>query len=270
MNDGERRGGSFYDEPGVLDDYLAHRHRAVRSPNLVMEQPAFLRAAGDLGRARILDLGCGDGAFGRLAADQGCSHYLGVDGSAGMVERARHDLADLVDGGAFRIVHADLEDLETLTEVRSNGPYDLIASRMALHYVADLVAVLRPARELLAPGGRLVASVVHPVITSTVDPGPDRARTTWTVDDYFRPGPRRRRWFGSEVTWYHRTIEDYTVAVAAADLRLTALGEAAPDPDRFDGDQDEYERRARVPLFLILSAAGPAPRASTPPTDVRR
>lgn len=249
-NDQPTRGGAFYDDPEVLERYLAHRHRAVYSPNLVMEEPAFLRAAGDLAGARILDLGCGDGELGRSAIAAGAAAYTGLDGSARMVERARAGWGDVAADRA-RIVHGDLEDLATAAGI--GGPFDLITARMVLHYLADPAPVLRAVRDRLAPDGRFVASVVHPVITAH-DAGTDGPRTSWTVDDYFVPGPRHRTWFGSTVTWHHRTIEQHLAALADAGLRLETLSEARPEPERFGPATEEYERRRRVPLFLVLAA----------------
>jgi len=237
------RGGAFYDDPTVLGDYLTHRHAAVDSPNLVMEEPAFLAEAGDLAGRRILDLGCGDGSFGLQAYERGCRAYTGVDGSSMMVDRARRTLADT----SAEIVHRDIEDL------RLKQDFDLITSRMALHYVEDLGPVFEGVRSMLASDGKFVMSVVHPVITSH-DNNNDGPRTTWTVDGYFDPGPRQRQWFGSTVTWFHRSIEDHVNALADAGLLLTGLREATPVPELFGDATDELARRRRVPLFLVLSA----------------
>ncbi len=237
------RGGDFYDDPRVLDDYLAHRHATVQSPNLVMEEPAFLAEAGDLAGRRILDLGCGDGSFGLHAFEHGCRSYTGVDGSSMMADRARRTLADT----SAEVVHRDIEDLGL------DRTFDLITSRMALHYVEDLRPAFTGVRSMLAADGRFVMSVVHPVITSH-DNGNDGPRTTWTVDDYFDPGPRQRQWFGSTVTWHHRSIEDHVTALADAGLVLTGLREAAPVPELFGDAAHELARRRRVPLFLVLAA----------------
>jgi len=42
-------------------------------------------------------------------------------------------------------------------------------------------------------------------------------RTSWLVDDYFLPGPRRRAWMGSAVIWFHRTVEAYVRETRAPD-----------------------------------------------------
>lgn len=241
------RGGAFYDDPQVLDEYLTHRHAAVRSPNLVMEEPAFLTLAGDLAGQRILDLGCGDANFGVAALTAGCASYTGIDGSSLMVAQAKLNLADVRTEAQVSVLHRDLEDFTIDAE------YDLVCSRLALHYLEDLGPVLARAHAALAPSGRFVMSVVHPTITS-YDRGGDGPRTDWTVDRYFHPGPRERQWFGSAVVWHHRTIEDHVTALADAGLVLTGLSEAAPVSELFDDAIEELERRRRVPLFLVLSA----------------
>jgi len=101
-------------------------------------------------------------------------------------------------------------------------------------------------------------TVVHPVITS-YDNRPDGPRTTWTVDDYFNPGQRIRAWMGSQVTWHHRTIENYFATLARSGLTVTSLRECEPDAARFEGDTYELIRRRRVPSFLLLNARVSAP-----------
>jgi SAM-dependent methyltransferase len=248
------RGGSFYDAPGVHARYTGHHDESRFSPNHVMEEPAVLAELGDPAGLHVLDLGCGDGRFGRKLLDAGCAGYLGIDGSRAMVEHARATLA----GTTGRVAHGNLEDFAA-----APGSVDVITARLSLHYVDDVAVVLAAAARALRPCGRFLMTVVHPVITSH-DTRSSRPRTTWTVDDYFHSGPRTRAWFGRPVTWYHRTVEQYVDAVTASGLTLTALRECQPVADRFDGDTEEWARRMRVPLFLLLSATtDPAARPTT-------
>ncbi len=245
----DQEGESFYDAPGVHDRYTAHRQDRRLSPNHVMEEPAVLAEMGDPAGLRVLDLGCGDGAFGRLLLAAGALSYRGVDSSSSMVEQACRTLA----GTAGRVDLADIEDFTG--EAHS---VDLVTARLSLHYVADLDRVLAACAQALAPGGRLIVTVVHPVITS-YDNRPDGPRTTWTVDDYFNPGQRIRAWMGSQVTWHHRTIENYFATLARSGLTVTSLRECEPDAARFEGDTYELIRRRRVPSFLLLNARVSAP-----------
>jgi ubiquinone/menaquinone biosynthesis C-methylase UbiE len=238
------RGGGFYDVEGTHAAYLAHRHSGTASPNTVMEEPAFLAALGPVDGLRVLDLGCGDGSFATHALDRGAVSYLGIDGSTLMITTAERDHGS----ERARFAVGDIEDL--VTEAAS---VDVVTSRMALHYVEHLEPVLATVRRALVPGGRLVVSVVHPVITCHDEPaaGP---RTSWTVDDYFLPGPRVRTWFDSPVTWYHRTVEQYVRALRSAGFALTELSECEPDERLLADDIDELARRRRVPLMLVLAA----------------
>ncbi|MFB9628906.1 class I SAM-dependent DNA methyltransferase [Nonomuraea helvata] len=237
------RGGSFYDVPHVFERYLDHRHSGVSSPNQVMEEPALLEELGTVGGLRVLDLGCGDAAIGQTLLNAGCHSYLGLDGSAAMVEAGNAALR----GTPGRVELADIEDFSA-----PPSSFDLIVSRLAFHYVDDLQPVLDACHACLSPGGRIVFTVAHPVLSSH-DSGTQGKRTSWVVDDYFVKGPRERSWMGGTVTWFHRTVEDYVVALMKAGFSLSSLRECAPSEDLFNGDVAELERRRRVPLFLLLA-----------------
>lgn len=242
-------GGTFYDDPGVFDLYSAHRADGVFSPNLVMEEPAVVDHVGDVTGRRVLDLGCGDATLGRRLLDIGCTSYLGVDDSARMAEAARRTLR----GTSGRVVHQDLRHVE----YADNGA-DLIMARLVLHYIAEVAPVLAACRRWLSPGGRLIITVPHPVITSyDGGSGPGRPRTSWEVDDYFLTGPRTRAWMGSSVNWQHRTVQDYVEALLASGFTVTALSECPPRDDLFGDNLEELRRRRRTPLFLLLAATSP-------------
>ncbi|WP_433436668.1 class I SAM-dependent DNA methyltransferase [Nonomuraea sp. CA-141351] len=240
---GSGRGGSFYDVPHVFERYLGLRHSGVSSPNYVMEEPALLEELGTVAGLRVLDLGCGDAAIGQVLLNAGCRSYLGLDGSAAMVEAGNAALH----GTSGRVEMADIEDFSA-----PPSSFDLIVSRLAFHYVNDIQPVLAACHACLSPGGRIVFTVVHPVLTS-YDSGTREKRTSWVVDDYFVDGPRARSWMGGTVTWFHRTVEDYVAALMRTGFTLTSLRECAPREDRFNGDVAELARRRRVPLFLLLA-----------------
>lgn len=234
-----------YEDPAALAAYERHRHSGATSPNTVMEEPALRRHLGDVRGLRVADLGCGDAAIGADLLDAGCAEYYGIDASPGMVELAR----------------ARLEGRNATIEVRDltsfgfpPDRFDLVISRLALHYVADVAPVLAACRACLSPGGSIVLTVVHPVLTAHDGGAPGRRRTSWLVDDYFVRGERRRPWFGTTVTWHHRTVEDWVALLLGAGFVLEALSECAPERALFHGDEAEFARRLRVPLFLLLAA----------------
>lgn len=235
---------TFYGDSSAVDAYLAHRHSPVSSPNLVMEEPAFREEAGDVRGLRIIDLGCGDGTFGAECVAAGCDSYLGVDSSETMIERARVGASS----ARARFQQAAIEGFEA-----EHGSVDLVTARMALHYVGDLGPVLTRAHGALVEGGRLIVTVVHPVVTAA-NSSSEGQRTNLVVDDYFLPGNRQREWFGRPVVWQHRTTEQYVSELHRAGFVLTSLRECEPVEHLFDGNESEFQRRRRVPLFLLLHA----------------
>lgn len=104
---------------------------------------------------RVVDLGCGPGELTRLAHERlGARETIGVDSSAAMLaEAARHA------GPGLRFAQGDLAAFE-------DGPFDVVLSNAALHWVPDHAALLARLAALLAPGGQLAfqipANEAHP------------------------------------------------------------------------------------------------------------
>ena len=237
-------GPAFYDQTAVFDSYTQHRAHPD-APNNTMEGPLVRSLLGEVRGEDVLDLGCGSGGFGVELLAAGAASYLGVDGSANMVALAREQLRST----AARVVHADLQ-----TWPMPVARFTRVCARLVLHYLPDLEPVLQRVHGALRPGGRLVFSVEHPVITCC-----DRAwrgqglRQEWIVDDYFRTGARATDWIGSRVLKYHRTVEDHFLALQACGFEVESLREARPERAYFQNDAD-FERRQRIPLFLVMSA----------------
>ncbi|WP_409253773.1 class I SAM-dependent methyltransferase [Bacillus sp. SCS-153A] len=236
------KGSSAYEEKEFFESFLSRRQRK-ESPNNAMEKPVIIDLLGNVHDKNVLDLGCGDGEFSHEMLDAGARHYSGIDGSKNMVESAVANFQS--DGADFQ-----LSDLESLT-LEANR-YDLIVSRMVLHYIEDLDRLVSEVYTALKPGGEFVFSVMHPVITATFNhfSGKEK-RSHWVVDNYFETGERVEAWMSHSVVKYHRTIEDYISLALSAGFKVSNLKEAAPKKEAF-ADDGEYERRSRIPLFLIL------------------
>jgi SAM-dependent methyltransferase len=208
-----------------------------------MEEPALLEEVGSVTGLDIVDLGCGDAEFGWRALERGCTSYLGIDNSEAMLAGARRVLV----GTRAVLRHSRIEDFRP-----ARDSLDLVVSRLALHYVDDVTAVFAACSEGLRDGGRMVFTVLHPLITSNDTRGPHELRQNWVVDRYFQHGPKQRRWLEDTVTWYHRPLEAWIQAFLGAGFQVTTVSECEPLRDRLP-DAAEYERRRRIPLFLLLS-----------------
>ena len=237
-------GSTFYDDDAIFQTYMARRGRR-NNPNDTLEKPVILELVGDFTDKRILDLGCGDAAFGREALAKGCQTYLGIEGSYNMVQVAQQILS----GTSGRVVQADIETWEYPAQA-----FDLVVSRLVLHYIQDLSAIFRRVHHTLAPEGRFVFSVEHPVITScNRSRQGDSLRQDWIVDDYFGTEQRITTWMGGQVVKYHRTVESYFTGLQRAGFLVESLREAEPQRERFGEDEETYQRRKRIPLFLIMA-----------------
>ncbi|ACK72061.1 Methyltransferase type 11 [Gloeothece citriformis PCC 7424] len=240
----EKSGLDFYDDEAVFTNYTEHRQR-LDTPNDTLEKPVMMDLIGIITDKRILDLGCGDAAIGREFLDRGAASYVGLEGSHKMAALALQTLA----GTSGQVIRQEIE-----TWTYPPAAFDLVIARLSLHYVADLKRVFSNVRQTLDRQGQFVFSVEHPVITSC-DRGwkAGTLRQDWVVDDYFKTGLRVTNWLGAYVKKYHRTIEEYFYLLQEAGLRIKDLREARPQLQHFH-DIQTYERRKRIPLFLILAA----------------
>jgi SAM-dependent methyltransferase len=240
------KGPDFYDDPEVFNTYMRGRMRP-NSPNATIEKPIFHELLGDVVGARILDLGCGDGAFGQELLRAGCESYTGIEASQRMVAQAQIELTH----PAGEVVLSSMENWEYPA-----AHFDLVLSRLALHYIDDVASVLRHVHQTLTPSGRFIFSVEHPVLTScnrSRGENGDGVRQDWIVDDYFVMGKREVMWMGQRVIKVHRTIEEYFTALQEAGFIVTHLRESRPMPQYFTDDA-LFRRRSRIPLFLFLAA----------------
>jgi SAM-dependent methyltransferase len=99
---------------------------------------------------RVLDVGCGAGAFLRLAADRG-AHVFGLDASEALIELARS-----------RVPEAELRVGEMEELPYADGSFDLVTGFNSFFFAADMVAALREASRVAKPGAPVVIQVWGP------------------------------------------------------------------------------------------------------------
>jgi ubiquinone/menaquinone biosynthesis C-methylase UbiE len=103
-----------------------------------------LVAIGDLQASRVLDVGCGTGAFAAALVERG-ARVCGVDPSAEMLAQA----AEATDG----MIELELGRAEALPF--EDASFDRVVFRLVIHLV-DLPRALREAARVLVPEGRIV------------------------------------------------------------------------------------------------------------------
>jgi SAM-dependent methyltransferase len=214
-----------------------------------MEKPDLLDLIGSVAGLRVVDLGCGNAEIGPELLAAGATSYLGVEPSRNMLGLAHQTLA----GTGGEVVAATIEEW-----TYPPAAFDLVISRLALHYVDDIAGTFARAFGTLVPGGRLVFSVEHPVMTCCDRAlGADGRRRDWIVDDYHVSGRRVMRWLGGDVVKFHHSTEEYVTGVLGAGFVLEGLREGRPRREQFVREE-EYRRRLRIPLMLLLAARKPS------------
>lgn len=262
MSGGRRRGVRGWDALAAwYDGWVGpkgsehHRRTAI---------PATLSLLEARPEERILDIGCGQGVLAPHVARLG-AQYTGVDISPRLLARARRQ-----HGGHGRFYHADAAALAQHPEL-AGGQFEAAVFLLSIQDMDPLEEVIRNARELLVPQGRVILLMTHPCFRVPRQSGwgwdEGRKLRYRRVDHYLTPLPVPMKSYpgGSGVTTsFHRPLGEYIAALAAHGLWLDAMSElpAEAQPRRRGksvGGLSRAEERAQreIPLFLALRARDP-------------
>jgi SAM-dependent methyltransferase len=167
---------------------------------------------------------------------------VGIDSSPAMVEMARERHEALVADA----VALPFED----------GAFDLVVAYMSVMNMDDPEAGVLEAARVLAAGGRLCISLVHPLDAAGTFEGDDFV----IRGSYFDPEPKlwESERDGIRVTFYDRALPLERLARTCEDagLLIEAVREPRPSAE-FVAANPLAGRRLRVPLFLHMRAGKP-------------
>lgn len=237
---------NIYDDPEFFAGYSQLR-RSREGLTGAPEWPTLRSMLPPLQSLRVLDLGCGFGAFARWASEEGAQSVLGIDLSVNMLDeaKARTQSANIT------YQQGNMEEI-ALPE----SAFDVVYSALALHYLADFGAVCASINRLLKPGGHLVFSVEHPLFTAPSHPGwrtePNGSRI-WPLDSYLLTGQRITDWIAPGVVKYHRPMAHYVNGLLANGFQLLRMEEWGPTPEQIRDWPDLAEELQR-PTFLLMAA----------------
>ena len=188
-------GGQFHFRP---ETYETEIRADVPSYDRLQRE---LVAASGSGARRILELGTGTGVTAALLLERHPDASLtGIDMSSRMLDAARHALPP--ERVELRVAR--------LEEELPPGPFDLVASALAVHHLdaADKAELFGRVRAVLAPAGRFVlADVVVPA-----DPASARVPLTPAFD---KPSP-----VAEQLRWLRDAGFQATIVWDAADLAV--------------------------------------------------
>ena len=116
---------------------------------------------GDLGSARVLDLGCFTGNRLSLWIAASSAEYVGVDLSQSATDELDRKLR------AAEIPHARAVAMDFLANDWPDGYFDVVYAYSVLHHFADLDVALRELHRILRPGGIVIT--MDPLATDPIN-----------------------------------------------------------------------------------------------------
>jgi SAM-dependent methyltransferase len=197
---------------------------------------------------RTLDLGCGEGRVSRFLRSLG-HRVAGADASPTMVRLAagHPDAEPAVVADAAALPFRD-------------AAFDLVVAYMCLHDIDPMPQALAEGARVLERGGRLCASIPHPVNSAGEFQGRDGDAPFVIEGSYLDTAPADwvADWGGIQLTFHseHRPIEAYSRALEAAGLLIEAIRETRT-PDAVIDTNPGKRRWQRIPLFLHVRAVKP-------------
>lgn len=195
--------------------------------------PAMLELLPAPGRL-TLDIACGEGRLSRELARLG-HRVIGIDSSPSLLAAAHASDPD----GEMLLADAAALPLD-------DGMADLAVASMALMTVNDVPAVVAEVARVLAPGGRFLVTLLHPV-----DTWGDAGGSYFVETPYDKEIVRD----SGRMTFHdaHRPLSAYFGALEQAGFAIERLREPVPSEGYFDRHPDAAHLRGR-PFLLHLRA----------------
>ena len=229
-------------EPMILSDFTA--------------RPLVMRELAPLTGKHVLDLGCGEGYVARLVAQAGAGSVFGIDISSEMVGHASQAAAS----GAPCPMTFACGNAANFQEF-PRKQFDRVIAVFMLSYLSctEMTAVFRTVRSCLAPGGRFIFTVPHPLLPYLrplqkpvyFDP---RGRDYFAgVDQAYEGYIWRRDGKAVPVSYLHKTFADYFTALAVAGFQtLPKIIELRITEEHLVLDRAFFEGAVGYPLQLLI------------------
>ena len=200
----------------------------------------------------VLDLACGEGFFAREFAKSGAK-VLGADISSELIAKAKASVGPII----YKVAPA------TKLDFAKDKEFTAVVCVLALQNIEDIKGVFAEVRRALATGGRFVMVLNHPTFRVL-------KRSSWGFDEEASVQYRRIDGYlsaakiqvdmhpgktgGATTISFHRSLQDFTKALAANGFAITRLEEWTSHKLSGKGPRQKAEDTARkeIPLFMAL------------------
>jgi RimJ/RimL family protein N-acetyltransferase len=197
------------------------------------------------GARRVLDVGCGEGQVARRVAALGAD-VVGLDPTVAQLSLA------IARGGGVTYVRGGADALPCRT-----GAFDAVVVCLVIEHIEQYAKVLAEIARVLAPGGRFLLMLNHPLLQTT---GSGWVDDHILEEQYWRIGPYLLEDLGTEevspgveLPFMHRPLSRYVHVMGEVGLLIDDMDEPAPPPG-FLALAPEYRDAAVIPRLMVIRA----------------
>lgn len=229
-------------KPLAYDAYqeLAEHYASLidtKPHNAFYDRPAMLAMWPDLRGKRVLDAGCGPGAYSEMLAARG-ARVTGIDVSERMLAFASQRLGNRVD---LRLV-----DISQPMPIFQDDEFDFINAPLCLDYVENWRSVFQEFHRILKPNCLLQFSCGHPAFDADF----------YRSNQYFSIEQVACEWtgFGKSVVMpsYRRSLQEVLMPAIETGFDITKVIEPLPTDDFRRADPIRYQQLQHRPAFLCV------------------
>lgn len=225
----------------LADDYAARIDS--KAHNAYYDRPAVLSLLPDVAGKRVLDAGCGPGAYAQWLLDHG-AQVVALDANEKMLAHARARTGHRAE--------FHLANLNAPLDFLQDASFDLVICPLVLDYIRDWTPLFREFQRVLQSGGVLVFSHGHPASDFFL---------YYSDGNYHEIEQVSWEWtgFGAPVVMpsFRRPLAAVFNPLIDAGLVLDRVLEPRPIEAFRDSEPETYERLLRQPGFLCIRALKP-------------
>lgn len=238
---------AIYDQHGSAYSKLRFAGKSLF--NDYIEAPVvrdLLVSGNNIRNINVLDIGCGPGIYSRLLLAAG-ARLTAIDSSQVMLKVAKDYCSNLASDifTSSTFIHSSFEKARFDQE-----KFDLILATFMLSYFSDLSFALSKMRASLALGGKIIASMLHPIrMFSSKASGQG-----YIISDYFSGGLYESDFLhdNSPIPLKRYNFEQLQLAIDQAGLKIISLLEPTAAPNCGFYDSKEVDFYSKHPSILIL------------------